>query len=356
MSRNSFASFLLLVPGLLLIVTACSPPTYEGSGCVQPGMKAGEDLDPAYFSIYTSTVNGENLRRLYSDPCRELNHARISPDGQWITFTRYNQRNPTTGLATENTGYGNTEIMVGRMDGSELKSVVGPRSGEISGNGYWTPDGKGILFVSMKHGQLPAIKRLDLSSGAITTINTKPDGINTDPHRVGGKLVFASRERPSDPNSIWVVDSSATAKQISFPQPTRETQRLAKSHPGLGDFDPKLSPDAKSVVFMRRAAKDSWHVVKVDLATGEASNLSGHDATDAVPEWSPDGRDIIFWHADLKNLKNSGLYVMQRDGSNRRRIPLPGGYFYTMPAFAPINASNPDGRMIVFSAKKEPLL
>lgn len=363
MTKPSFPLVVFLA-AVCAMITACTPKPYAGTSCIQPGAKTGLELDPAYFGIYTSTVDGQNLRRIFSDPCREINHARVSPDGQWVTFTRYNHKDPATGLAMETTGYGNTEIMVGRIDGSQLRSVVEPKPGAISGNGYWTPDGTGILFVSLKHGQLPTIKQIDFTSekidvapGNIITVKTMTDRVNTDPHQVGDRLVFASRANVDDPNAIWMIDDdTASARQVSFPKVTQKTAKLADAHPGVGDFDPKLSPDGQSVVFMRRAGKDSWHVIRVDLASGQAANLSQHEATDATPEWSPDGSKLIFWHVDLKNLKKSGLYIMDSDGSNRRRIPLPGGYFYTMPSYMPVNQSNPDGTMIIFSAKKEPLL
>ena len=76
---------------------------------------------------------------------------------------------------------------------------------------------------------------------------------------------------------------------------------------------------------------------------------------DGVPEWSSDGRRLIYWHANLKELKKSGLYTMDPDGRDRRRIPLPGGHFYTMPAFFPGEGSG-DSARIIFSAQKNPLL
>jgi Tol biopolymer transport system component len=124
----------------------------------------------------------------------------------------------------------------------------------------------------------------------------------------------------------------------------------------MGDFDPKLSPDGNSVAFMRRRGEDIWHTMVLDLATGEERNLSGKTAVDAMPEWSPDGQRLIFWHVDLSNLKRSGLYTMRKDGTDRQRVPLPRGYFYRMPSYVPRNPKNPEGDLIVFSAKKEPYL
>ena len=74
-----------------------------------------------------------------------------------------------------------------------------------------------------------------------------------------------------------------------------------------------------------------------------------------VPEWSGDGQLLIFWHVERSDLRQSGLYTMQPNGSDRRRVPLPHGYFYSMPAFFPGQGSGRDAR-IIYSAKADPNL
>ena len=63
------------------------------------------------------------------------------------------------------------------------------------------------------------------------------------------------------------------------------------------------------------------------------------------------GRRISSWHVNTEDLKRSGLDTMAADGTDRQRIPLPGGHFYTMPAYFPGEGSGPNAR-IIFSAEK----
>jgi Tol biopolymer transport system component len=346
-----------LLSGLAILVSGCAAERYTGDACLQPGKRADRDLDPAYFGVYLARTDGRDFQRLFADPCKEMTHARVSPDGQLVAFTRYNARDPANGMATEEGGYENTEIMVGRIDGSGLRSVVPPHPQQIAANSYWTPDGKGLVFIAMRDGRLPAITFVDLASGTLHDTNDVEGQINTDPHKARGKMVFASRPTPDAVNQIWLSEGgSAPPRAITEPDIAEANQRLRKSTAGVGDFDPKLSPDGRSVAFMRRAGKDVWHTMVVDLSTGEERGLSRGDAVDAMPEWSPDGQRLAFWHVDLKNLKQSGVYTMSRDGSDRKRIPLPRGYFYRMPSYVPVSAANPSGDLLIFSAKKEPYL
>lgn len=312
------------------------------------GLSAGA-ADPERFGIFIATLDGRDVRRILSDPRREMNHARVSPDGNWITFTRYNKLG-WNGIAKEEGGYLETEIMLARIDGSELRSLVPPRKDTVAANGYWTPDGKSILYVSTdnprRRGQ---INRIDLATGNISKVAIKGDPWAADPHQVGQRMAVSVFDEARKANTIWLVDlPGGQARQVTR-HGLAGIDRVIKAP--LGDFDPKLSPDGRKLVAMRNLGRHNWHIVLVDLDSGGERDLSAAQAVDGVPEWSNDGRKLVFWHVDPRELKNSGLYTMNSDGAERRRIPLPGGYFYTMPAFFPGEGSGGNARLI-FSAER----
>ncbi len=56
------------------------------------------------FGIRTANLNGENIKTIYTYPYRQATHIRASPDGKWIMFSRYNDKDPKEGLAMENIG------------------------------------------------------------------------------------------------------------------------------------------------------------------------------------------------------------------------------------------------------------
>jgi Tol biopolymer transport system component len=59
------------------------------------------------------------------------------------------------------------------------------------------------------------------------------------------------------------------------------------------DYQPDWSPDGKSVVFARYI-EDAVQLYLLDLASGEATQLTQGNAVNVEPRWSPDGRHIAF--------------------------------------------------------------
>jgi hypothetical protein len=308
--------------------------------------------DPAdKFAIYANTLGGANPVLLLSDPQREINHARVSPDGTRFVFTRYNRRN-RDGEALETTSYLQTEIVICRIDGGGCSVAVPPRAGIVAANANWSPDGRQLMFVTNdRPSHRPGVSFLDLASGVATPV-PMPEGLEiADPNEQAGLLVVAGKPASGLRISrIYLMDPKTGAvRPVSNPV----LSNLREMDPPLGDHDPKLSPDGRRVAAMRHFDTDDWGIVVIDLATGAERDLSGPHPVDAVPEWSGDGQSLIFWHVERGDIRQSGLYTMRPDGSERRRIPLPHGSFYTMPAFFPGQGSGPGAR-IIYSTKGDP--
>jgi len=326
-----------------------------------PESKSNSDI----FGIGIATLNGENMRLIISDSWREMTHARVSPDKKWITFTRYTKRGPD-GLATETAseGYRGTEIMIARIDGTDLRSLIPPKEGIVSCNSYWTPDGD-LLYVSTDNPERkPEIRRIDLDENMeilnITTLPVPENLLPADPYQLGDFIVFPASDAKTGIRGIWVMKTDGSdLRQITVPiDPETNKPVSMRQHKLNGDSDPKLSPDCSKVAFMR-IVKDRYysHIFIVDVETGEEKDLSapyitqGYKAADIMPEWSSDGELLIFWHVDLEKDRRY-LYTMKPDGSERRKIPLPEGYDYKMPAFFPGEGSEDTAR-IIFSTRRK---
>jgi len=310
--------------------------------------------DPAdKFTIYSSTISGEDRTLIVSDPRREMNHARVSADLKWVVFTRYNRFNKD-GEALEVTSYLETEVVLCRIDGSDCDVIIPPRKGIVSANAYWTPSDKGILFVTNDTPSKSAgIKLFDLATRDISIFYLADDVLVADPHMVGQTVVMPGKLK-ADPylSRLYLVDATTKSRrQVTDPK----FATFKKMEPPLGDHDPKLSPDGRMVAVMRHMAQDDWSIVVVDVATGAEKELSEPHAVDAVPEWSSDGKLLVFWSVVRNNLKASGLYTIRPDGTDRGRVDLPSGFFYQMPAFFPGGGSDSTSK-IIYSAKVDPKL
>ncbi len=244
--------------------------------------------------------------------------------------------------------------MVASVDGTQIVSLTKPRSNIINVNSYWTPDGRGLVYMSNdnKDKRKLRIKHIDIVSGVITDISPKEIPWASDPHQVGDAIVFPATMNTEAVRSIWFMKAgSKKAKQVTFPDVLKSA---LKSKPPAGDSDPKISPDGTKVAFTRHFGKGSFHNCIVDLETGEEKDLSRSTTVDVMPEWSSDGRLLMYWHVDLKNIRKIGLYTVDPEGKKApQQIPLPRGYHFKMPAFFPREGSGEDTR-IIFTGKVVP--
>ncbi len=317
------------------------------------------------FAICTANLDGKNMAKIISDPYRRMSHTRVSPDKKWITFTRFNNER-TPDLATGRSGsFNETEIILIRLDGTGLKILIPPRKGILACNSYWTSDGKALLYVSTNNpGRRPQIDRIDLNDNMeiqkITKLPVPEYLLPVDPHQVDNLIVFSAiNTMGKKDRGTWIMNADGTnLKQLAWPKEDPEGKDLMARHKaGTGDNDPKLSPDGSKIAFMRHiVGRYYWHIHIVDVKTGQEKDLSaeyiplGYPAMDAMPEWSSDGRLLIFWYVDQKT-NQKDLYTMKPNGSERKRIPLPRRNFYVHVSFFPGDGSGKKAR-ILFSVEK----
>jgi serine/threonine protein kinase len=99
-----------------------------------------------------------------------------------------------------------------------------------------------------------------------------------------------------------------------------QTDLLPAGYIHQADADPALSPDGRTLVFVRRKGSDraDLHLLSMDgqtRAAGEPRRLTNMDIRMERPQWTPDGRDIVFAAGVLGSLR---LYRVPADGS---RLP-----------------------------------
>lgn len=331
-----------------IIAGPVTPPTVPAVPTPPTGATRRNTADQ--FAIWTSTLGGGIPVMIASDPARELNHARYSPDGTKIIFTRYNTYN-TDGFATELNGYEQTEVIVCDANGDNFTFPVPPRAGIWAANANWTPTSTSFIYISNDNAptnQL-GVNLFDLTNSQITKLYFPFDLAASDPNWVGSNLIFSGAVPGAAQPVVWLY--------LLTPMPAM-TNRFVITNPAFvaglsppsGDYDSKLSPDGTKAVAMRHISATEWHVIRVDIGVG-TTDLSAAGAVDCVPEWSSDGTMILFYTVNLALLTDSGLHTMKPDGTNRIRLNLPHGLMYTMPAFKPGGGSGPNAG-IIYSTQK----
>ena len=133
----------------------------------------------------------------------------------------------------------------------------------------------------------------------------------------------------NDTEDVWRVDADGShLRQLT--------------HSDAPEFDPEWSPDGRRIVYRSETEGNSEIFVMNADGTG-AVNLTRNPAEDYSPSWSPDGRRIAF--ASNRSGVLNDIYVMDADGSNVRRVTRNA-------AVDEYPSWSPDGRRIAFTSDR----
>lgn len=169
-------------------------------------------------------------------------------------------------------------------DGPPIRQLTGPGSPnpdfENTVVGRWRPDGNRILF-SVEAGDRSGIYTMD------------PDGSSVQ-KRVGWSLMpdwFPSGDRITYVSWDSSVEDPARRKQIYVARADGTNRRkLTDLDDSRDTAAPSVSPDGQQIAFA--------HDDQIYLMTADGTNVrqvTGGEGDAAQPEWSPDGRTILFW-------------------------------------------------------------
>ena len=262
-----------------------------------------------------------------------VGEPRPAPDGRRIAFV------VTT--VVEDNDRRHSEIWMAPADGSAPAFRYTSPATEAS-NPVWSPDGSLLAFTSKREGFDDDVWFLRTWAPGGEAFQVR--GVHALPLFSGdGKWLLYSWRGP-EPDSMkkdsWRSRVSPSAISRG-PDPKRFDGRVYTSLPFVEDERGLVPP---------RETRRASHLYLVPSAGGEPKQLTSGDLSQRAPDWSPDGRAIVFVQdstdtSEVRNQVRPQLYVLSVADGAVRRLATP--YVENV---AP--AWSPDGTTIAFICSK----
>ncbi len=247
---------------------------------------------------------------------RNVGDAQVSPEGAWVAYTV-----SATDSAKDKS---DTDIWVTSWDGSQTIQVTSSPDGESAPR--FSPDGRYLSFLSSRQGGKGAqLWLLDRRGGEAKRVSELKTGIRSYEWSPDGKrMVLVMSDVPAD--------NDTTNRK---PKPIVLDRYHFKSDAG-GYLDTTHA-----------------HLYLFDLDTRKAELLTPGRFDESSPDWSPDGKRIVFEskrvQGDPDRSNNSDVFVVEaRVGAAPRQLTTFEG-----PDGCPC-AFSPDGSTIAYLRGSDP--
>ncbi|HEU5260685.1 MAG TPA: S9 family peptidase [Gemmatimonadales bacterium] len=262
-----------------------------------------------------------------------VGQPRIAPDGKRIAVT------VTT--VVEDKDRRHSEVWMVPTDGSTPPFRYTSPATEAS-SPIWSPDGSLLAFTSKREGFDDDVWFLRTSAPGGEAFQMR--GVHAAPRfsNDGKWLLYAWRG--AEPDSLkkepWRTRISPAAISRG-PDPMRFDGRVYTALPFLEDERGLVPP---------RETRRPSHLYLVPVGGGEPRQLTSGAVSQRDPDWSPDGRAIVFVQDSTENVEardqvRPQLYVVTAADGAVRRLATP-----YVENFDP--AWSPDGRLIAFTCSK----
>ena len=241
--------------------------------------------------------------------------------------------------------------------------------------GYFSPDGKSILFGSTAGKEKPdepggGYKRegrsyvwsfpAGMEIFRADDWQQRIDGLDSANHVDLAQKPLTNNdvydaECAFSPDGKWICFTRGAAKDADIYVMRADGSNAVKVV-GAGGYDggPFFSPDGKRLVYRSdRKGNDLLQIFVADLAFDDAGNITGMRAERQLtndnnvnwgPYWHPGGKHIVY-ATSLHGHQNYELYLMRDDGSQPTRITYKDGAD-VLPAFSP------DGKWLLWTSKR----
>ena len=270
--------------------------------------------------------------------------TRLAPDGETVVYVRRSQD-----IMTDRS---HSSLWMLRVDGSGHRPLTADQHGNSSPR--WSPDGKRLLFISNRGGTPQLIVRW-MDSGVeapITHLASTPSAPSWSPDGEWvAFLQFVEEAQtplaalPEKPEGAQWAPAAKVITQLTyradgegylsqghtqlFVVPAAGgTARQVTSGPFDVEGEPQWTPDGRSLIFSSNRRADAEYepldtgLFAVPLEGGVPQALSERYGPERSPRVSPSGKHIAYLGFDdtHQGFQVTELYVCERDGSRPRSL------------------------------------
>ena len=310
--------------------------------------------------LFVAREDGMEKRQFATFPGRAF-WLRWSPNGKVLRFTLLNSQNHTTAL---------WEISSGGQNAHEL--LAGWNSPPAECCGSWTADGRYFVFQATRDGE-SNLWRLDENRSLLS--RSDPVQVTNGPlsyqapitSREGDRIFFIGLNTRSEllsydaKSSIFVpyVSNLSNARRVAYSRDHQwvswiqqddsslwrsrldGSQRIQLTARPMQVFMMHWSPDGRQIVLMGREPGKTWKLYTVDTEGGHLQPLLNESRNEADPDWSADGKTIVFGRLPELMAEESQPKAIYLVDTNTKQVQqLPGSEGLFSPRWSP------DGRYI----------
>lgn len=192
----------------------------------------------------------------------------VSPDGQWLVYQRWQERN--------------IDLWLMRSDGSEARPLV-------TGDGAdylpaWSPDSLQIVFTSWRQeagetAPAPHLYRVNRDGGGLQRLLAESlGGSNGASYAPDGRTLVYSKQTTGDSNNLFLLDLQ-----------TQQSAALTNETGYAGS--PVFSPDGQRIAYYLDEGQGA--VIATINSDGSNRRLWPAPGKNWYPDWSPDGKWLL---------------------------------------------------------------